>query len=201
MTEILQNHLLAVLLVDIHFVIMSCLNIDALVHGCSWEHRSLAPHLESDNALPIRCLNCPFLKSIQKNREDKCTNKMHFGVNRNVGPHCRIIPISVCGTDTFQVLCSYKLEFAPFCSRGVGVGAAPSVYPGRGLYLELGGGERDLSPPSDNVMFDNQCYATTPSSSNGNSDQEPCQRRDRDPRQHHHGVSDVVILPQTFLFQ
>ncbi|XP_050342457.1 protein still life, isoform SIF type 1 isoform X3 [Nymphalis io] len=71
--------------------------------------------------------------------------------------------------------------------RGVGVGAAPSGYPGRGLYLELGGGERDLSPPSDNVMFDNQCYATTPSSSNGNSDQEPCQRRDRDPRQHHHG--------------
>ncbi|XP_045492860.1 protein still life, isoform SIF type 1 isoform X2 [Colias croceus] len=68
-------------------------------------------------------------------------------------------------------------------SRGVGVGAAPSGYPGRGLYLELGG-ERDVSPPSDNVMFDNQCYATTPSSSNGNSDQEHCQRRD--PRQHHH---------------
>ncbi|XP_047020243.1 protein still life, isoform SIF type 1 isoform X3 [Helicoverpa zea] len=68
--------------------------------------------------------------------------------------------------------------------RGVGVGAAPSGYPGRGLYLELGGGERDMSPPSDNVMFDNQCYATTPSSSNGNSDQEPCQRRDS--RQHHH---------------
>ncbi|XP_061377830.1 protein still life, isoform SIF type 1 isoform X6 [Danaus plexippus] len=75
-------------------------------------------------------------------------------------------------------------------NRGVGVGAAPSGYPGRGLYLELGGGERDLSPPSDNVMFDNQCYATTPSSSNGNSDQEPC-RRDREQamhqRQHHHG--------------
>ncbi|XP_075970597.1 guanine nucleotide exchange factor still life isoform X10 [Anticarsia gemmatalis] len=68
--------------------------------------------------------------------------------------------------------------------RGVGVGAAPSGYPGRGLYLELGGGDRDMSPPSDNVMFDNQCYATTPSSSNGNSDQEPCQRRDS--RQHHH---------------
>ncbi|CAB3221425.1 unnamed protein product [Arctia plantaginis] len=68
--------------------------------------------------------------------------------------------------------------------RGVGVGAAPSGYPGRGLYLELGGGERDMSPPSDNVMFDNQCYATTPSSSNGNSDQDSCQRRDS--RQHHH---------------
>ncbi|KAL1138851.1 hypothetical protein AAG570_008913 [Ranatra chinensis] len=43
----------------------------------------------------------------------------------------------------------------------------------RGLYLELernGGGGGDLSPPSDNVLFDNQCYATTPSSSNGNSD-------------------------------
>ncbi|XP_041976629.1 protein still life, isoform SIF type 1 isoform X3 [Aricia agestis] len=71
----------------------------------------------------------------------------------------------------------------PSASRGVGVGAAPSGYPGRGLFLELGG-ERDLSPPSDNVMFDNQCYATTPSSSNGNSDQEPCQRRD--PRHTHH---------------
>lgn len=49
-------------------------------------------------------------------------------------------------------------------------------YPGRGLYLELernggvGGICGDLSPPSDNVLFDNQCYATTPSSSNGNSD-------------------------------
>ncbi|KAM8710412.1 hypothetical protein ACLKA7_017090 [Drosophila subpalustris] len=49
-------------------------------------------------------------------------------------------------------------------------------YPPRNLYLEL---ERERersciegSPPSDNVMFDNQCYATTPSSSNGNSDQD-----------------------------
>ncbi|XP_063922445.1 protein still life, isoform SIF type 1 isoform X3 [Zophobas morio] len=46
-------------------------------------------------------------------------------------------------------------------------------YPGRGLYLELERGAcGDLSPPSDNVLFDNQCYATTPSSSNGNSDPE-----------------------------
>ncbi|XP_011865977.1 PREDICTED: protein still life, isoform SIF type 1 isoform X1 [Vollenhovia emeryi] len=30
----------------------------------------------------------------------------------------------------------------------------------------------DMSPPSDNIIFDNQCYATTPSSSNGNSDME-----------------------------
>jgi len=30
----------------------------------------------------------------------------------------------------------------------------------------------DVSPLSDNVMFDNQCYATTPSSNNGNSDQD-----------------------------
>lgn len=42
------------------------------------------------------------------------------------------------------------------------------------MYLDL---ERnrctgDMSPPSDNVIFDNQCYATTPSSSNGNSDME-----------------------------
>lgn len=43
---------------------------------------------------------------------------------------------------------------------------------GRGLFLELerNGGGGDISPPSDNVLFDNQCYATTPSSSNGNSD-------------------------------
>lgn len=46
-------------------------------------------------------------------------------------------------------------------------------YPGRGLYLELErGAASDFSPPSDNVIFDNQCYATTPSSSNGNSDME-----------------------------
>lgn len=48
-------------------------------------------------------------------------------------------------------------------------------YSQRGLYLELErerGGCMDGSPPSDNVMFDNQCYATTPSSSNGNSDQD-----------------------------
>jgi hypothetical protein len=44
----------------------------------------------------------------------------------------------------------------------------------RGLYLELEKERCALegSPPSDNVMFDNQCYATTPSSSNGNSDQD-----------------------------
>lgn len=42
----------------------------------------------------------------------------------------------------------------------------------RGLFLELDRSEvpPDMSPPSDNVLFDNQCYATTPSSSNGNSD-------------------------------
>ncbi|XP_065353509.1 protein still life, isoform SIF type 1 isoform X11 [Cloeon dipterum] len=45
---------------------------------------------------------------------------------------------------------------------------------GRGLYLELERERGDNSPPSDNVLFDNQCYATTPSSSNGNnSDMEP----------------------------
>lgn len=51
---------------------------------------------------------------------------------------------------------------------------------GRGrMYLDL---ERnrctgDMSPPSDNVIFDNQCYATTPSSSNGNSDMEQPQQQ------------------------
>lgn len=56
-------------------------------------------------------------------------------------------------------------------SHEIGRGYQP---PPRGLYLEL---EKERcgmegSPPSDNVMFDNQCYATTPSSSNGNSDQD-----------------------------
>lgn len=62
----------------------------------------------------------------------------------------------------------------------------------RGLYLEL---ERERgclegSPPSDNVMFDNQCYATTPSSSNGNSDQDQPygQRQGSNRHQHHHQV-------------
>lgn len=62
----------------------------------------------------------------------------------------------------------------------------------RGLYLEL---ERERgclptgSPPSDNVMFDNQCYATTPSSSNGNSDQDqPYSQRQVNRHQHHHPV-------------
>uniref|UniRef100_A0A6E8VQC0 Uncharacterized protein n=1 Tax=Anopheles coluzzii TaxID=1518534 RepID=A0A6E8VQC0_ANOCL len=71
---------------------------------------------------------------------------------------------------------------------------------GRGLYLEL---ERDRScvegsPPSDNVMFDNQCYATTPSSSNGNSDQDqPPYGRQSGRHSHHHQVGLAgPIAPQ-----
>lgn len=67
----------------------------------------------------------------------------------------------------------------------------------RGLYLEL---ERERgclegSPPSDNVMFDNQCYATTPSSSNGNSDQDQPygQRQVSNRHQHHHQVIYIEI--------
>ncbi|XP_055686202.1 protein still life, isoform SIF type 1-like isoform X4 [Lutzomyia longipalpis] len=63
-------------------------------------------------------------------------------------------------------------------------------YPQRGLYLELEQRERGCmegSPPSDNVIFDNQCYATTPSSSNGNSDQDqPCGGRNSGRHTHHH---------------
>lgn len=69
-------------------------------------------------------------------------------------------------------------------------------YPGRGLYLELerNGAAGDLSPPSDNVLFDNQCYATTPSSSNGNSDLEQPSSHYPHARQgsrhmHHHQVT------------
>lgn len=65
----------------------------------------------------------------------------------------------------------------------------------RGMYLDL---ERERgcvesSPPSDNVIFDNQCYATTPSSSNGNSDQDQPQQygtatRTGSRHAHHHQV-------------
>lgn len=72
-------------------------------------------------------------------------------------------------------------------SNASGVSSTTGGYPGRGLYLEL---ERDLSPPSDNVMFDNQCYATTPSSSNGNSDQDQPQHF-QGRRGHHHQVMIV----------
>lgn len=65
-------------------------------------------------------------------------------------------------------------------------------YPQRGLYLELEKerGCLEGSPPSDNVLFDNQCYATTPSSSNGNSDQDQpyVQRTLGGRNQHHHLV-------------
>lgn len=67
------------------------------------------------------------------------------------------------------------------------------------MYLDL---ERnrctgDISPPSDNVIFDNQCYATTPSSSNGNSDMEQpghCNSRrcnGGQPYQQHNNVQSV----------
>ncbi|XP_058053607.1 protein still life, isoform SIF type 1 [Anopheles bellator] len=69
----------------------------------------------------------------------------------------------------------------------------------RGLYLEL---ERERScvegsPPSDNVMFDNQCYATTPSSSNGNSDQDqpPYGRQSGRHSRHHQNPPNVTPTP------
>lgn len=68
----------------------------------------------------------------------------------------------------------------------------------RGLYLEL---ERERgcnegSPPSDNVMFDNNCYATTPSSSNGNSDQDQPQygSRSNNRHSHHHQVREFLYF-------
>ncbi|GAB6032814.1 hypothetical protein CHUAL_012017 [Chamberlinius hualienensis] len=53
------------------------------------------------------------------------------------------------------------------------------------MYLDL---DRDQSPPSDNILFDNQCYATTPSSSNG----EGCYGPDD-----HHGPSSTSGLPNS----
>ncbi|XP_066904402.1 protein still life, isoform SIF type 1 isoform X3 [Halyomorpha halys] len=60
-------------------------------------------------------------------------------------------------------------EIGRSSSSGGGVNSNRGGGGGGQLYLELGG---DTSPPSDHVLFDNQCYATTPSSSNGNSDME-----------------------------
>lgn len=66
----------------------------------------------------------------------------------------------------------------------------------RGMYLDLD--QRDQrgcmegSPPSDNVIFDNQCYATTPSSSNGNSDQDQPYGQRR--HGHHHQVSEKLLI-------
>lgn len=51
------------------------------------------------------------------------------------------------------------------------------------------------SPPSDNVMFDNQCYATTPSSSNGNSDQDQSYGQRQGGRHQHHHPSQPNVTP------
>ncbi|XP_070499240.1 protein still life, isoform SIF type 1 isoform X7 [Chironomus tepperi] len=74
--------------------------------------------------------------------------------------------------------------------------------PPRGLYLELEKERCGLegSPPSDNVMFDNQCYATTPSSSNGNSDQDqpgygPPQGRSGGRHSHHPHQQQTNVTP------
>lgn len=95
--------------------------------------------------------------------------------------------------------------YIPFTTRSsheIGRGYTP-----RNLYLEL---ERERtciegSPPSDNVMFDNQCYATTPSSSNGNSDQDQSSYAQRPPggvggvgggrHQHRHQGPNVTPTP------
>lgn len=70
----------------------------------------------------------------------------------------------------------------------------------RDMFLDLGRerGCVESSPPSDNVIFDNQCYATTPSSSNGNSDQDQPQQYGTASRQgsrhaHHHQVRPCVV--------
>ncbi|KAK9888791.1 hypothetical protein WA026_001015 [Henosepilachna vigintioctopunctata] len=71
-------------------------------------------------------------------------------------------------------------------------------YPGRGLYLELERGAcGDLSPPSDNVLFDNQCYATTPSSSNGNSDPEQSGHYHGRGRHMHHQNTNATSTPSS----
>ncbi|XP_044727148.1 protein still life, isoform SIF type 1-like [Chrysoperla carnea] len=98
----------------------------------------------------------------------------HFdrGMNNNSGRHSEGETGHIMGPGHHKSSMAQNSRFSGSrSSHEIGRG-----YPGRGLYLELernggiGGTCGDLSPPSDNVLFDNQCYATTPSSSNGNSD-------------------------------
>lgn len=51
----------------------------------------------------------------------------------------------------------------------------------RSLYLDFDRRDDVGSPPSDNILFDHMCYATTPSSSNGNSDLENSQQQPAHP--------------------
>lgn len=81
------------------------------------------------------------------------------------------------------------------CSSSHEIGR--SGYQPRSLYLDLEKERCGLesSPPSDNVMFDNQCYATTPSSSNGNSDQEPGNGGYGGQRRHQHHQHQQTNTP------
>lgn len=64
------------------------------------------------------------------------------------------------------------------------------------MELEKERGCIEGSPPSDNVMFDNQCYATTPSSSNGNSDQDQPYGGPRAGNRHsHHHQTQTNVTP------
>lgn len=88
----------------------------------------------------------------------------------------------------------FLINFVLFCRSAHEIGRGYQQQQ-RGLYLEL---ERERgcvegSPPSDNVMFDNQCYATTPSSSNGNSDQDQPYGQRPVPGQRHMHHHPVII--------
>lgn len=116
------------------------------------------------------------------------------GMQLDKKPFWRISLHTNCNCNPFFVclFCSFRFSNSR-SSHEIGRGSSNfSAQQQRGLYLEL---ERERgclegSPPSDNVMFDNQCYATTPSSSNGNSDQDQPygQRQGSNRHQHHHQV-------------
>ena len=94
------------------------------------------------------------------------------------------------------------LPYGEISWRTVQCSGRGGYQPPRGLYLELEKERCGLegSPPSDNVMFDNQCYATTPSSSNGNSDQDqpgygPPQGRSSGRHSHHPHQQQTNVTP------
>lgn len=109
----------------------------------------------------------------------------------------RCVSFSIIKKMNYRLMLMSLPSFIDRSSHEIGRG---HQHGGRGLYLEL---ERERScvegsPPSDNVMFDNQCYATTPSSSNGNSDQDqPPYGRQSGRHSHHHQVGFAgPIAPQ-----
>lgn len=111
-----------------------------------------------------------------KNRRMGVTGRRWHSVNEEgyawrVSTHRSTNFNTQCSNDCFRPTAEYAHHTvsSDSCMRRLFVvGARGRTY----LDAERNRCTGDMSPPSDNVIFDNQCYATTPSSSNGNSDME-----------------------------